>query len=149
MSVIQMGDNLHNYAKRHVNKVCESDIPDWRKHDIMTKVGAMLNDGNYQNMTLYELRELARQRGISRFSHTRKDVLIKALENGCTEIPRKLDEPSERFNVEAERLGREMLRKKYESSRQGSRDKVGAYRSREFSSRERVGGSRGRVGCGC
>lgn len=52
--------------------------------------GALFNpssSNSYKNMTLYQLREEARKKGISGFANARKPELIEALENNLHEVP--------------------------------------------------------------
>lgn len=101
-------------------------IPQWRKQGIMNRVGAVLNHGNYKNMTRYQLEEIAKQRGMSNYTHSRKEGIIYALENGLERVPAQYVFPSEKRNVEAERLGRKMLPSEgyglYASSHRGAQD---------------------------
>lgn len=45
-----------------------------------------MSDKDLSDMTLYELRELARQQGVAGFSHARKSQLVTALDNGYTHV---------------------------------------------------------------
>lgn len=141
MSPSQMSQ-LHSY-KRHIDDVYQSNIPEYKKKEIYKRVGAMLNDGNYERMTMDELREIARQRGISRFSKVSKDVLVRAIREGWTSIPRELEQPSAQRSYEAQKLGREEL------GRESEQGNVGGYGSRGRTGQSRSYGSRGRVGCDC
>jgi hypothetical protein len=138
---------LVGHVRSELDRIYNADyIPTWRKHGIAKRVGAMLNNGDYKNMTLYELRELAKHKGISNYSHVPKEGIVYALENNLRRVPSRFEEPSERFNVEADRYGREVLRsrgdevKLQEQHRSGvgsgvggSNSRVGsAYRSREL-----------------
>lgn len=125
---------LVGQVRSELDRIYNADyIPTWRKHGIAKRVGAMLNDGNYKNMTVYELHELAKQRGISNFTHAPKAGIIYALEHGLDRVPSKFEEPSEKRSVEAERYGRKHFESEgYGMYEQAHQKQVGAYRSREL-----------------
>jgi hypothetical protein len=109
-------DDLHNNTNMSME----------RKRQVMNKVSAMLNNGDYQSMTLPELKQIARQKGVKRYTEMRHDQLVDAL-NGETI-------PMSQLRQSAQRKGQYGSR---------SRERVGqAYKSRELY------GSRERVGCG-
>lgn len=106
---------------------------------------------DYHSMTLYELRDLARQRGVAGFSKAEKGALVYALENGLQHVPRSGEYPSSRSRGSSSYEGN------YIGSHRGGYDRYDRYSSRDrydhvgqgrYTSHSKYGkyGSRDRVG---
>jgi hypothetical protein len=137
--------NLVGQVKKEIDILYNSNMPEWQKETIIKRVGAMLNHGDYTSMTLDQVREIAKQKGISGYSKAKKDVLIKAIQGGWDSVPRSMEPPSYQREYESQRNARMSSRDRADQTKANayvgtSRDRsnmnnmnrVGAYKSREL-----------------